>query len=858
MYKFFITLFTAMFLLIAQVGAEVTAETSKPVLLDTEPITAGAVLKDYRWDTSSGAVNLYVIEVDLKNPHIQVEVIPGKGKLTQRLNVSAMANNTGAVAAVNGDFYNLTGEGAPIGPMVMGSKLVSSPSFLQGIYALGITKDRNAYIGAFTFDGKVTAPNGAEYKLSGINKTPYMEDGGNGHSHAHKLHLYNDLWGGMTRGHDSATTPTEMLIKDGEVIDIIEGNYFNFPVPDGMYILRGHGEAAKFMVENFEPGSQIDIQYLMEPNKEWAMVIGGHSLLVNEGKAVPYERSSSGLGGVRARTAAGISKDGSTLYIVGVEGRTPASVGISLTNLSKFLEEIGVWKALNLDGGGSTTMVSRPLGDWQISRVFPTEQGSERLVVNALGIYSTAPKGELKGLIVSGNELLLLNEETSYSLKGYDEYYNPVNTENLSVNWQVSQDLGIFKGNSFTALKPGIAEIIASSGIAKVNLPIEIVGKNSIKKMTLSSNTTSVAKGSSISLNLYLETFSGKTKEVPANLVDWQLWGINGQVSADGTLTIAGIDETKDVGFVVARYDGFSAPLPLIFNKEKIAYDFQNLDRISFEGYPMGVTGNISIVNDAQLSKPVTELNYDFTNGQGTTAAYIKFSGEGIAINQNVEGLMMQVSGDGGNQWLRAEFVDGNGSIQRLDFANSINWSGWRGVYLDLEGKNLSYPLHLKRIYVASTEEQRGQRAVQGNLLFSDLKLVYSSEEISTPEAQKVLELTINQKEMTVDGIKKEMDVAPVLTDGRTLVPVRFVSEALGASVLWDGTTRNATVIQDNRWIDLWPGEDMMVVDGRAVSLDVPLQLINGRTMLPLRAVAESLDINVHWEPETRKITLNN
>lgn len=827
----------------------------KPELMESSPITAGAILKEYKWQTASGHVNINVIEVDLTNPHVQVDVIPGAGQITKRLNVSAMAKNTGAIAAVNGDFYNMQGEGSPIGPMVMDTRLVSSPSNLQGIFALGVSKDRKAYIEPFTFAGKVRTSSGAEFELSGLNKTMYWEEPTGVHSHAQKLHLYNDLWGGKTRGNDSYTTPTEMLVKNGVVVEIISGDYFDYAVPEGMYILRGHGEAARFLVENCQPGDQLDIQYSIEPNRDWTMVVGGHALLVNEGKAVPYSKDASALGGVRARTAAGISKDGKTLYLVGVERNNPLSVGLSLTNLSIFFEEIGVWKALNLDGGGSTTMVSRPLGEWEIGRVFAPEQPQERLVVNAIGIYSSAPQGQLKSLLIGGSDLLLINEEVSYTLRGYDEFYNPVDVKTLSVKWMETGKLVLLEGNRFLAKKPGSTEITASSNSKNIKIPVQVVGKSDVSKMILTGTSSSNATGTQKQLQLTLSTNSGESRLVPAHLVDWQLHGIKGYVSPQGILTIED-NLDSNMGFVVARYQGFSAPLALQFQGQQEVFAFNSIQGISFEGVPQGVLGQISIVNDpVSTAGQVTKLEYDFTKGQGTTAAYVRFLNDGIPIDDTAEGITINIYGSNGNEWLRAELQDGSGNIQRLDLSSGVNWSGWS--ILQISTKGLTKPLSLKRIYVAVPEEQKGQRSLQGSILMKGLTFTYGAKE-NEPPKQQVLELTIGKKALKVNGSETEMDVAPVVINGRTLVPVRFVSEALGSSVLWDGNSRNATVIKDRRWIDLWPGEAVMVVDGTAVSLDVAPQLIQNRTMLPLRAVAESLDLSVHWDPETKKITLQN
>ncbi|MFR6291968.1 MAG: hypothetical protein ACLUKQ_11015, partial [Peptococcaceae bacterium] len=174
----------------------VTAATNTLTMTSSSPITSGATLKNYTWDIADGNVKAAVIEVDLNDPYVQLEVVPGKGQFTQRSTVSVMADRTDAVAMVNGDFYNMKAEGAPIGTTVIDGELASSQSFLNDVYCLGITGDRTAAIEQFSFSGSVTAQNGEKRNLSGLNKTFYWEETTGLHSHIGRLHLYNDLWGG--------------------------------------------------------------------------------------------------------------------------------------------------------------------------------------------------------------------------------------------------------------------------------------------------------------------------------------------------------------------------------------------------------------------------------------------------------------------------------------------------------------------------------------------------------------------------------------------------------------------------------------------------------------------------------------
>lgn len=95
---------------------------------------------------------------------------------------------------------------------------------------------------------------------------------------------------------------------------------------------------------------------------------------------------------------------------------------------------------------------------------------------------------------------------------------------------------------------------------------------------------------------------------------------------------------------------------------------------------------------------------------------------------------------------------------------------------------------------------------------------------------------------------KDNLDVVPFEKDGRTLVPVRFISEGIGAEVGWEEQTGTVSVKEGGKTVKLVIGSRKMDIDGKITTLDVPAETINDRTMLPLRALAEALGRNVFWD----------
>lgn len=109
---------------------------------------------------------------------------------------------------------------------------------------------------------------------------------------------------------------------------------------------------------------------------------------------------------------------------------------------------------------------------------------------------------------------------------------------------------------------------------------------------------------------------------------------------------------------------------------------------------------------------------------------------------------------------------------------------------------------------------------------------------------------------VTVDGRALTFDQPPLMQDGRVLVPLRGIFEALGAEVQWEAATRTVRARSQKSQMVLPLGSRTATVDGRTVNLDVPASVVGGRTVVPLRFVAEALGAQVLWEGAARTVTI--
>jgi len=538
--------------LVWQLVAGTTVNAAGPTLTlsSQETITSGAIMKNYIWTTTRSnndvSVNANVVEVDLTNPNVKIDAMAGtKNQFTKNQSVLGMVKDTGAVAGVNGDFFNTQAEGVPEGAQITNGQVMATPAKISGLYSLAITKSNQPIIDIFDFQGKVTAKDGTSFDLGGVNKTYYWDDNDVAMI-ADGLFLYTNAWALTQRAVDGTHVPTEALIQNDVVKEIAVDTNIKMVAPVDGYILRGSGLAREFIVNHLKVGDKITTKYDMVPHdasktydwKNFKMLIGGSTLLVDEAKPSYFTRNIGDFSGYspRSRTAIGYSKDMKTAYII-TSDRSAGSAGMTLPELQQFMISAGVWRGMVLDGGGSTQMVSRPLGDFDPKLVNKTENGNQRSVVNGVGVYSTAPKGDLKGLILKGQNILFMNESSTYQFKAYDDYYNPIAVDGIVPQWSSSTTNGAFKDNVFTPTLPGKTQIIAKSGKGSASMDVEVVGRDQITSMKFNSGAFSLTEGGDFKLPISVTTRSGATRELPAASATWELSGIKGTLK-DGILHV--------------------------------------------------------------------------------------------------------------------------------------------------------------------------------------------------------------------------------------------------------------------------------------------------------------------------------
>ncbi len=459
----------------AEPGAA-AAETAIETYQRSRPVAPGVTLEQVETLDAKGWQQGNVLTIDT-GQGARIDYLGSKDVTTIRP-IAEQADEAGAVAAINGDFFDINNSGAPLGPAIDDGELLKSqsedPYRVAGFDANGVGR-----VLEVLFEGTATLPSGP-ITLDRLN-SPLLK--------ADEVEAFTSLWGASPRGRavQGAEGVVEVTITDG-VVQAVSDEAGEGAVPAGTTILLGR-EAGAERLRALRPGDRVEVAYRPRPSDGGTVhaAVGVHELLVEDGKARPIEDPS-----YAGRTGLGFSKDGKTITIVTVDSdRQTHSRGATLAELGRLLDARGAWVGVELDGGGSSTLVSRRPGAAKVQVDNTPGDGFARPVANGLGVMAPKGSGEVVGFWletaasprtaasdspVAGKarpDRVFSGLTRTVTAKPHDETYGPAAATD-PVRWSTNR--GLVSGGVFHATDPGRATITARSGRAEGSLDLEVLG----------------------------------------------------------------------------------------------------------------------------------------------------------------------------------------------------------------------------------------------------------------------------------------------------------------------------------------------------------------------------------------------
>ena len=674
-----------------------------------EVISTGVTHRHILRFNKDGWLNANVTYIDLKNEGIELDLLQSSKGIKNKETLSTMVKDKeNVVTAINGDFFLYTNPDSPLGAMVKDGKMINSPVFVRDFATLSVDKDNIASADYWEFDIIVSNQDGNNLSVSTINK----------YTHEYQLPMIIDRnWGDSTPGYnENHYDMVEIIVVEDEVVEVRrkEGPT---SIPENGYVILASQKYAQDLYDNFKVGDILTVDIKIKPKslEDIKLALGGGTLLVKEGQIANFTQD---LSGNAPRTAVGITKDRKQLILVAIDGRHNFFKGVDGQGLAKFMIELGSHEAIVMDGGGSTTMLVRELGEFQTKLVNYPSDGSERRIINGLAVLSNKSQGEIKGIKASfDNERSFVGIPRDIDVKAYDINNNPLKVDTNQLRFSLLKGEGDFIGQRFIPRTSGKTIVQVDYLGAKTEIELDVLEEVALLKVSPSS----FRLGYNQSITPKITAFDKKGYSVTIDPKDIKWEDTNNLGTfVDGKYTSG---TTQGHTTIVASLNNKSVNIPVVIGSEKVTLGGLYKYPFKFNSYPSTVNGSISLDTNAKISENSLRLQYDFTNSGDTRAAYIEFDKGSIPLSSTTSKIGIWVYADEDSfGWIRGNIKDGNGTRHTIDFSKSIDWTGWKYIEASIP-ENIVKPMELERIYVVETNSDIRQK---GQLLFDGIDVSQS------------------------------------------------------------------------------------------------------------------------------------
>ncbi|MEU8985835.1 phosphodiester glycosidase family protein [Streptomyces sp. NPDC048558] len=368
------------------------------------PVAPGVSYDEFDITAARGTAHAHVLTVDLRNPRVRLDLLH-PGAVAARATISEQATTQGAVAGVNGDFFNISeaqhpgvqATGASVGPAIARGQALKGAvpngqrfgpplppgTSTEDVFGLGV--DRRARLDGLSLDGSIRTPEG-RLPLRGLNQ--YALPVGS-------IGAFTAKWGSVSRVRATCGTDTdraapcstdtyEVTVRRGRVVSTAD-TPGSGPITADTTVLVGR-EAGAQQLRKFFEGERVTVRHRLVASRSrvpFRFALGGYPVL-DDGQSLPGldNRTSA------VRTAVGIADNGRRLLLLALDGAPEYRTGLTIAEVASVMRELGSVDAFSLDGGGSSTLVARVPGAGAVSVRNHPSDGVERPVPNGIGVFS--------------------------------------------------------------------------------------------------------------------------------------------------------------------------------------------------------------------------------------------------------------------------------------------------------------------------------------------------------------------------------------------------------------------------------------------------------------------------------------
>ncbi|MHB1392125.1 MAG: phosphodiester glycosidase family protein [Clostridia bacterium] len=717
--KFFTKVLTLLIIASMVFPGAVYSQGAVKLIENGQHIGPGTYYRNMNYITPNGNFMVNMVECRFDAEYLKIETSDGWGDsiVNKPVTYQALQNtdkDRRVIGAVNGDFFDMTTiKGLTYGTSIVKGEIKTA---VKTSTVLGITDSGDCFIDTLNMEGAV-AYKDVQVPIHAVNRLRWVD----------QAMLYTPSFGKTTL---NTTTGTDIVIRGVElplkankvfsgIIEKIVPDTRITDIPEDGVVISLQGKALE-QLAGAAVGEEINF-YVNLDKQNLDFAVAGSPRLLENGLLSADLESRKDARERNPRTAVGIKDN--KLYMVTVDGRQPGySDGMNLYEMAEFLLGQGVKDAINLDGGGSTTMAVRRQGDAAVKLVNSPSDGRERYVGNSIQLVSEAPVAQPSVIKFTDTSVKIFKNSTfKPTFYAMDKYYNLLTTDVSKVKYGADgKTAKIAKDGSYTSgSKAAKSYVDVVYGNAKGRMPVEIVDK--VSSLVVTNEFVHLDPREKVQMLVKAFDENGASIIISPSAVKWTVAGGIGTVDAKGVFT-AGKKKgpgkiSAAIGVTIGSVGAKTGKTPVI------VADFGTLNNVEAK-----FIRSTAAVRHNQKDEPVKsgkislKLDYNFENTIGTSAAYVSFKEPVKIIGKPIE-LGAWVYGDGNSHWLRGSYINSTGEKKVLNFteAGGLDWQGWKYVYADIP-KDEKYPIALEQLYLAETEQTRKNA---GSIYFDDVMAVY-------------------------------------------------------------------------------------------------------------------------------------
>jgi len=513
---------------------------------------------------------------------------------------------------------------------------------------------------------------------------------------------------------------TELVVSGGTVRRTRESAGTG-RIDPGTRVLLGRGAAAKRLAE-IPRGAAVTLDYTLRAGGSRPQTaIGGRHMLLRDGRP-----TSADDGARHPRSAIGFSRDGRRMFLLVADGRAPGTRGATLHEAAERLRRAGAYDALELDGGGSATLLAREPGTREpVARNRTGE--AEREVSNGLAVHVPAGGGAARGVWVrpriqalpQGGSALPTRPDPrrvfsglsrALTARAYDSSSGPAPERGLVWSAQGgSAEQGVFRAGA-----PGQARASARTGEAKGGIDLRVLPRP--ERLTTEPDALAFPDGSGKAV-FTVDGVAAEGMRAPIEPADAEIT-VDPELAAitrrdDGTVLVEPAAESGS-GTSTVEAGGRSAGIPLRIGEQTVRLaDFEGA------GYWRAETYRAASAEVAPVSGRTgggLALSYDFTGERRSRAAYAAAPAP-LKAEDTTFGFSLRVRGDGNGALVALTVTDAAGRKHSC-YGTRVDWQGWRKVEIGVP-EGVEHPAAIERVYLVET---RPDRQYRGRVVIDDLR----------------------------------------------------------------------------------------------------------------------------------------